>query len=250
MFLRFVLAFILAVLSFYQQAVFPPFWLGVASTCLAIVLLLILGLSSFLKRLKRDHNNAQQIVLRMINILLGFIIGWSWVFWHSFFISIVPEPFLNTPITLTGQIIQLPASAPLQSERSSVESGFKIKTQYVIKVDSLRRWVNPERQLAPESKIQSKIETERVTKQPKNKRLNANNQTTSLEEYGAHILTYPIGLKPIVHINWYQSQGEKRSSKPSPQLGEYWQFSVKLKANHGVRNRAGFDYEAWLFQQH
>jgi len=34
-----------------------------------------------------------------------------------------------------------------------------------------------------------------------------------------------------------------------PRVGEFWQFTVKLKQPSGLFNPGGFDYERWLFQQ-
>jgi competence protein ComEC len=62
--------------------------------------------------------------------------------------------------------------------------------------------------------------------------------------------SYQAWSKPIISINWYASEADSTSFKPLPVVGEAWQMRVKLKANHYSMNSAGFDYEAWLFQQH
>jgi len=45
-----------------------------------------------------------------------------------------------------------------------------------------------------------------------------------------------------ISLSWYHS---KQELKP----GQVWQFTVRLKRPNGFMNPAGFDYEAWLFQQ-
>jgi competence protein ComEC len=43
-------------------------------------------------------------------------------------------------------------------------------------------------------------------------------------------------------LSWYRSE-------QTPQPGERWQLTVKLKPPHGYANPAGFDYPKWLFRQ-
>ncbi len=56
------------------------------------------------------------------------------------------------------------------------------------------------------------------------------------------IESYTGSMPRRVRLNWYQDE-------VVPQLGEYWQFEVKLKQPRGMLNPTGFDYEAWQFQQ-
>ncbi len=129
MFLRFVLAFLFTVLIFYQLAAFPPLWCGIVAVCLAIAMALIVRFSSFLKSLSQKNRGFQQSVHTVLNILFGIIIGFSWVFWHSFFMPVIPESLLNQPVWLSGQIIQ-----------SSSQPSFAQKTRYTyqIQVDSIQ----------------------------------------------------------------------------------------------------------------
>jgi len=52
-----------------------------------------------------------------------------------------------------------------------------------------------------------------------------------------------LKLPDKIRLSWYFPPPNL------PQSGEKWQFSVRLKAPHGMSNPGGFDYEAWLFQQ-
>ncbi len=45
-----------------------------------------------------------------------------------------------------------------------------------------------------------------------------------------------------LYLNWYNSQRSVR-------VGEYWDFTVKLKRPHGLANPGGYDYHAWLLQR-
>lgn len=51
-----------------------------------------------------------------------------------------------------------------------------------------------------------------------------------------------LTLPDKVRLSWYYGS-EIRA-------GEQWQLLVRLKPPHGFMNPGGFDYEAWLFQQH
>ena len=46
-----------------------------------------------------------------------------------------------------------------------------------------------------------------------------------------------------VRLSWYEPELR-------PQVGERWQFTVRLKPPRGSVNFQGFDYERWLFAQH
>jgi len=48
--------------------------------------------------------------------------------------------------------------------------------------------------------------------------------------------------KPSVQLNWYFS---KKPLSKIPQRGEQWQFFVRLKPLHGLRNPEASDYERW-----
>jgi competence protein ComEC len=61
---------------------------------------------------------------------------------------------------------------------------------------------------------------------------------------------------PRLYLSWYgglrNEDGvllEPAQHAPALQAGERWQFSVRLRAPHGVRNPHGFDFELWLWEQ-
>lgn len=215
MFLHFVLAFLFTVLIFYQLITFPPLWWGVVAVCLVITMALIVRFSPLLTNLSQKNRDSQQRVHTVLNILFGLIIGLSWAFWQSFFMSVIPENLLNQPIWISGQIIE-----------STSQPSFAQKTRftYKIQVDRIQ--------------LDSKVNASSVNKEP-------------LQEGGAiNERTYQAWSKPIVSINWYLSETERLAFEPLPELGEGWRMRVKLKANHYSMNPGGLDYEAWLFQQH
>jgi competence protein ComEC len=59
-----------------------------------------------------------------------------------------------------------------------------------------------------------------------------------------HFLFVPgdPALPPRIRVAWYRSEQQ-------PQGGDCWTFRLKLRAPHGSLNPAGYDYEAWLFEQ-
>ena len=54
-------------------------------------------------------------------------------------------------------------------------------------------------------------------------------------------ITKPLQLPKKVRLNWY-------GNVPDIQLGEIWQFRVRLKRPWGFANPGSFDYEKWLFE--
>ena len=73
------------------------------------------------------------------------------------------------------------------------------------------------------------------------------------EVQSAHLLDsqLPIRLPAWVDLNWYDrdsgSMGEARAwADLNP--GDTWQFVVRFKAPHGLRNPGGFDEELWLWE--
>ena len=207
MFLHFVLAFLFTVLIFYQLASFPPLWSGVIVVCLAITMALIVRFNPILKGLSQKNRGFQQRVHTVLNILFGFIIGLSWVFWQSFFMPVIPEDLLNQPVWISGQIIE-----------SSSQPSFAEKTRftYLIKVDAI--------QLESQGVVSSAIKANLQTVDVMNKK------------------TYQAWSKPIVSINWYLSEAQNLAFEPLPELGEVWKIRVKLKANHYSMNPGGLDY--------
>ncbi len=214
MFLHFVLAFLFAVLIFYQLVTFPPLWCGIAAVCLAITMALIVRFSPLLAKLSQKKRGFQQRVHAVLNILFGLIIGLSWAFWHSFFMPVIPENLLNQPIWISGQIIE-----------SSSQPSFAKKSRFTYKIQVNRIQTDPDGETAP------------IRDEP----LHDDNVTNEIN--------YQAWSKPIVAINWYLSKSERLAFESLPALGEVWKMRVKLKANHYSQNPGGLDYEAWLFQQ-
>lgn len=66
----------------------------------------------------------------------------------------------------------------------------------------------------------------------------------------------PVHAPPQLYLSWYTAArteddmpAEAQSMIPALQAGERWQFTVRLRAPHGVRNPHGFDFELWLWEQ-
>ena len=132
MFLRFVLVFIVGVLLFYQQTAYPPVWFGLVTLCFLAGLLWLIWLVRTERVSLGFHFlsfNHQTKVLMVLNGILGFIIGISWVFWQTFLMPTVPDRVLNQPVWMVGTIIELP-------NQSLSENRLRIK--YKIKVDDIR----------------------------------------------------------------------------------------------------------------
>ncbi len=49
-------------------------------------------------------------------------------------------------------------------------------------------------------------------------------------------------IPPRVRISWYEAGDQ-------PQIGDVWQFEVRLRRPRGTSNPGVFDYEAWLFRE-
>ncbi len=72
------------------------------------------------------------------------------------------------------------------------------------------------------------------------------------------VLTVPGKLDLSWYAGVFRMPGQEGGVSPSIELarppaplqvGERWQFTVRLKAPHGARNPHGFDYELWLWLQ-
>ena len=62
----------------------------------------------------------------------------------------------------------------------------------------------------------------------------------------------PVPIPAWVDLNWYDREsGGLGDSKAWVDLkpGDTWQFTVRFKAPHGLRNPGGFDEELWLWEQ-
>lgn len=219
MFLHFVLAFLFTVLMFYQLGTFPPLWSGIVAVCLIVTMALIVRLLPFFKGLSLKSRGFQWGVNAFMNILFGLIIGFSWAFWHSFFMPSIPETLLNQPVWVSGKIIA-----------SSSQSGFagQSKLIYKIQVESIE--------------AESSTAVQNVTELVDKKQVQT--KTTPLSQ------TYQAWSKPNIVINWYLPEAQRLAFGTMPALGETWRVRVKLKANHYSMSSGAFNYETWLFQQH
>lgn len=66
--------------------------------------------------------------LMILNSGLALIIGISWVFWQTFFISMVPERVLSQPVWVSGTIIELPNQSLSKN---------RVRIKYQLKVDEI-----------------------------------------------------------------------------------------------------------------
>lgn len=60
--------------------------------------------------------------------------------------------------------------------------------------------------------------------------------------------TEAVRLPPRLLLSWYERSYQGRTS-PVPMAGDRWEFTVRLKAPHGVRNPHGGDAELWFWEQ-
>ena len=69
----------------------------------------------------------------------------------------------------------------------------------------------------------------------------------SIPEVSGHRIAFRYCLtsphKACINLSWY-------NHRQVLQVGERWQFLIKLKANHGFANPGGFNYEQWLLLNH
>lgn len=217
MFISFVIAFIIAVFSFYQFASLPNFFVGLAAL-LGAGLLGIYGLQrTALFTLTSAYNSTLivQLKVQSINVALGFIIGMSWVVLQTFFTVFMDEAWLNKPVQLTGTISDL-VLVEQQSDR--------IKIRFQIKVDKI--------QLVSDSKSSA----------------NTDFKLQDLEKHSKQTEQAWSVFKPKIQLSWYLSQSQYTQLTHVPKTGEVWQLVAKLKANHAAMNLGSLDYETWLFQ--
>ncbi len=84
-----------------------------------------------------------------------------------------------------------------------------------------------------------------ITAKYLNKHITILGSITNLVKTKSHKITFTLTTyKPFeanVRLSWY---GKER---PKLQAGEVWRLKVKLKANSGLKNQTGFDYEKSLF---
>ncbi|MBV8605353.1 MAG: DNA internalization-related competence protein ComEC/Rec2 [Pelomonas sp.] len=63
---------------------------------------------------------------------------------------------------------------------------------------------------------------------------------------GPSLADAPLALPPRIALGVYATP---REPLPAIGAGESWQWTVRLKRPHGLRNPGGFDAERWLFEQ-
>ncbi|MYM36693.1 DNA internalization-related competence protein ComEC/Rec2 [Duganella sp. FT94W] len=59
-----------------------------------------------------------------------------------------------------------------------------------------------------------------------------------------------VAVPPRIALSWYSGYRDQVSDVPEVRPGERWQLTVRLQRPHGNANPYGFDYEAWLLEQH
>ncbi len=65
----------------------------------------------------------------------------------------------------------------------------------------------------------------------------------------------PAGVPPRLLLTWFAgppvpgATGQPLRTSPVLRAGEHWQFVVRLKAPHGLRNPHGHDHELWLWER-
>lgn len=213
MFVSFVIAFVLAVFSFYQLKTLPPWWVAVA-VLLALLLTVLMakkfGVSLTTRPLSLSASRISWLRRPepswVLNVLLGFIIGWTWVFWQTFF-SVNIEPFwLDKPVVIQGEVVGLP-------QMTTTERGLRYR--FSMRLKHIRHPVT----------------------------LNSTEQTKPFESEQAWYQS-----KPTVQLSWYLRPEARQSMASLPEPNQIWQLQVKLKANHASMNLGALDYESWLYQ--
>jgi len=257
MFISFVLAFIIAVFSFFQLASLPSLWVGVLLGGLLISSLI--GMVWFIQttRLTAFENSVNGevnpsplnrytlIKTWLLNVYVGFIIGVCWVFGQTFFTVSMEDAWLNKPVTLQGTISGL----VLQAQHTD-----RVRLRFNFKVDTI--------QLVTDSKNNDKSNA--IVNATANEHLkNRSDDLTDIEPENSSKPSYkPLSktqlqskdkqawsmVKPTLQLSWYLSQDQYQQLKNRPKTGQQWQFFVKLKANHAAMNLGALDYETWLYQ--
>jgi len=213
MFVSFVIAFVLAVFSFYQLKTLPPLWLAVAILLVLLSIVLMAkksGVSLSTRPLSLPASRFSWLKRPepswVLNVLLGFIIGWSWVFWQTFFSVNVEPLWLDKPVVIQGEVVGLP-------QMTTTERGLRYR--FSMRLHHIR---DPE-SLKPTSKNKS-FENEQAW----------------------------YGSKPTVQLSWYLRPEAEQLKPFLPEPKQTWQLQVKLKTNHGSMNLGALDYESWLYQ--
>ena len=225
MFISFVLAFIMAVFSFYQLANLPDIWVGVLLSALLISTLILVvwlqrtaPLHPALRLSQTHYNNRFRLTERLANAYFGFIIGVCWVFGQTFFTVYLAEDWLNKPVQLQGTI----ASLVLEEQHSNrVRLRFEFK---VDKIQSLNAQIPPKTEVVTSGQISNSGDQIELTEQ-----------------------SWTV-QKPTIQLSWYLSRVDYQRLENRPASGQTWQWVAKLKANHASMNIGALDYETFLFQ--
>lgn len=210
MFISFVIAFVLAVFSFYQTSQVPSLWP-------AIVALVLLAVNEVFRR--RDFRLSKYVLIKhsiwvnsqhltwLSNVLLGFIIGFCWVFWQTFFAVNVNESWFGREVEIQGCVVGLPV---VREDGGRAHIKFSLELQRIADVES-------------------------------------NSESLLRQADEKHAQDWRL-LKPKIQLSWYLAQAQFDSLNTIPKPGEQWRFIVKLRANHASMNLGALDYEAWLYQ--
>lgn len=143
MFISFVLAFVIAVFSFYQLTHLPSLWAGGLLSMLLITSVITLVWLQRNRAFEQGSISGQLITKQLANAYLGFIIGVCWVFGQTFFVPHVGEAWLNKPVQLQGTISSLIIESK-QSDRVRIRFEFKVDGVQAVNVqDTLKVDANP-----------------------------------------------------------------------------------------------------------
>lgn len=114
---------------------------------IALLVLVWLGLgywvfpaSTLPEQAKRAHlNSPRHIMGLMVNFLLGFIIGWSWVFGQTFFSVSLDERHFNQPLTMEAEVVGLPSIS-----QSPSQGRVQTRLQFVVRILRIQHETHPE----------------------------------------------------------------------------------------------------------
>lgn len=114
---------------YYQLAETLPFWQGVILSVIGLLLIVYAfweNKHTFLNYQSRQQAYRVKVVF---NLLMGFIIGMSWAFWHAFFLPKLPSIIFAQPVWGDGQVTSLVESSKI---------GTRNRYQFAFDVDNLR----------------------------------------------------------------------------------------------------------------
>lgn len=182
-------------------------------------------------------------------IMLAFVVGYSWMFWHIYLnlAKRLPENLDGNPIQVMGTIASIP-----EIGKDGARFEFEIKTT-IPEVS----WVNPGRVMLAYSKPYSKTR--------KNNRIKENNIENIHEiiknemKEGTEVGTTKINTlvkneikeeikEKTIEIKEIKEAKETKCKPEDLKVGDEWQFWVKLKKPRAYSNPGSFDKEKYYFQ--